>query len=111
MKQIKIKVQQMVSFVICAGTSRAQSTKGSLFQKYVYSTFSGKMVLNCVHIWSVNLFLVEDKVLESWNAATKSWHQANWPSLELLPSAKHARPVGLFLPKSCGVDCARKTCH
>ncbi len=48
--------------VICAGTGQAQSTKGILFQKYVYSTFSMKMVLNCIHIWSVNFFLVKDNV-------------------------------------------------
>ncbi len=44
--------------VICAGTSRARSTIGSLFQKYVYSTFSMNMVLNCVHIWSVDLLRI-----------------------------------------------------
>ncbi len=38
------------------------NTMGILFQKYVYSTFSMKMVLNCVHIWSVDLSLVEDNV-------------------------------------------------
>ncbi len=32
--------------VICAATGRAPSTIGILFQKYVYSTFSMKMVLN-----------------------------------------------------------------
>ncbi len=30
--------------------------------KVVYSSFSMKMALNCVHIWSVDLFLVKDKV-------------------------------------------------
>ncbi len=49
--------------VICAATGRARSTVGILFQKYIYSTFSMKMVLNCIHIWSIDLFLVKDKVL------------------------------------------------
>ncbi len=83
-----------------AGCWSSVNTIGSLFQKYVYSSFSMKMVLNCIHIWSVDLFLVEDKVPERvfcWNAAIKSWHHANWPCLELLTSANHARLVGLFL--------------
>ncbi len=42
--------------------SWAQSTIGSLFQKSVYRSFSLKIVLNCIHIWSVDLFLVKDKV-------------------------------------------------
>ncbi len=48
--------------VICAtaGHRSSANTIGSLFQKYVYSSFSMKMVLNCVHIWSVDLFLIKD---------------------------------------------------
>ncbi len=49
--------------VICTATSRAQSTIGSLFQKYVHSSFYMKIVLNCIHIWSIDLFLIKDKVL------------------------------------------------
>ncbi len=47
-----------------AGYQSSTNTTGSLFQKYVYSSLSMKMVLNCVHIWSVDLLLVEDKVPE-----------------------------------------------
>ncbi len=49
--------------VICAGyRSIAEALRaGIIFPKYVQSSFSVKMVLNCVHIWSVNLFLVKDK--------------------------------------------------
>ncbi len=48
--------------VICATRYRSSmNTKGILFQKYVYSSFSIKIVLNCVHIWFVDLFLVKDK--------------------------------------------------
>ncbi len=52
--------------VICAtaGYWSSVNTSGSLFKKYVYSSFSRKMVLNCIHIWSVDLFSVEDKVPE-----------------------------------------------
>ncbi len=52
--------------VICAtaGYRSSANTIGSLFQKCVYSSFSMKMVLNCVHIWFVDLFLVEDKAPE-----------------------------------------------
>ncbi len=51
--------------VICAAGHRSSAnTKGILFQKYMYSSFSMKMALNYVHIWSVDLFLVEDQVLE-----------------------------------------------
>ncbi len=50
--------------MICACTGQAPSTTGILFQKYVYITFSMKMVLNCVHIWSVDLLLVNDKAPE-----------------------------------------------
>ncbi len=47
--------------MICAAGYRSSTnTTGSLFQKYVYSSFSMKMVLNCVHIWSVYLFLIKD---------------------------------------------------
>ncbi len=53
---------QTIFLVICARTDRVRSTTGFLFQKYVYSTFSMKMVLNYIHIWSVNYFLVKDKV-------------------------------------------------
>ncbi len=45
-----------------AGCWSSANTKGSLFQKHMYSSFSIKMVLNCVHIWSVDLFLVKDNV-------------------------------------------------
>ncbi len=38
------------------------NTKGVLFQKYVYSNFSMKIVLICIHIWSVDLFLVKDNM-------------------------------------------------
>ncbi len=48
--------------VICTATGRVQSTTGSLFQKSVYSSFSMKIVLNYIHIWSMDLFLVKDKV-------------------------------------------------
>ena len=49
--------------VICvAGYRSSANTIGSLFQKYVYSSFSMKMVFNSIHIWSVDLFLVKDKV-------------------------------------------------
>ncbi len=44
--------------VICTG--HQSNTTGSLFQKYVYSSFSMKMVLNCIHFWSADLFLVKD---------------------------------------------------
>ncbi len=30
---------------------------------HFYSSFSMKMVLNCIHIWSVDLFIVKYKVL------------------------------------------------
>ncbi len=79
------------------GTSA--NTLGILFQKFVYSTFFMKIVLNCIHIWSVDLFLVEDEAPESFylSAVTKSWHHVNWSYLELLTSgANHARLVGLF---------------
>ncbi len=45
-----------------AGYWLSGSTTGIIFQKYVYSTFSMNMVLNCVHNWSVNFFLVKNKV-------------------------------------------------
>ncbi len=49
--------------VICvAGYRSSANTIGSLFQKYVYSSFFMKMVFNSIHIWSVDLFLVKDKV-------------------------------------------------
>ncbi len=38
------------------------NTTGSLFQNYVYNSFSMKMVLNCIYISSVDLVLVKDKV-------------------------------------------------
>ncbi len=51
----------VVVLVICAaGYWSSMNTIGSLFQKYVYSSFSMKMVVNCVHIWSVDLFLIKD---------------------------------------------------
>ncbi len=47
--------------VICAAGHRSSAnTIGILFQKYVSSSFSMKITLNCIHIWSVDLFLVED---------------------------------------------------
>ncbi len=46
--------------VICAGHQSSANTIGSLFQKYVSSSFSMKMVLNCIHIWFVDLFLIKD---------------------------------------------------
>ncbi len=47
--------------VICAaGYWSSVNTIGILFQKYVYSSFSLKMVLNCIHIWFVDLLVVKD---------------------------------------------------
>ncbi len=41
----------MLFFMICADRYRSSaSTTGILFQKYVYSSFSMRMVLNCVHV-------------------------------------------------------------
>ncbi len=59
--------------VICAATGRARSTVGILFQKYVYSNFMVKIVLNFIHIWSVDLFLVQDDTRKSFcqNAAIR----------------------------------------
>ena len=49
--------------MICAAGYRSSAnTIGILFQKYVYSTFSMKIVLNCIHIWFVDLFSIKDKV-------------------------------------------------
>ncbi len=50
----RVTLQKWKSFsenflVICAGTSQARSTVGIVHQKYVYSSVSLKMVLNCVH--------------------------------------------------------------
>ncbi len=42
--------QQKYFFVICTTTGRARSTTAILFQKYVYSTYSMKIVFNCIHI-------------------------------------------------------------
>ncbi len=56
-----MKSMLKIFLVIGAATSGARSTIGSLFQKYVYSTFSMKMVFNFIHIWSVDLFLGKDK--------------------------------------------------
>ena len=64
------------------------------------------MALNCVHIWSVDLFLVEHKAPEVvfvgmqqqkvFSMPTPKFK--NWSCLELLTSgANHARPVGLYL--------------
>ncbi len=33
---------------------------GIVSQKFVYNSFSMRMVLNCVHTWSVDFFLVKD---------------------------------------------------
>ncbi len=54
----------IIFLVICAmaGYRLSANTIGSLFQKYVYSSFSMKMVLNYIHIWSVDLFLIKNQV-------------------------------------------------
>ncbi len=44
------------------GTSPARSTAGIFNQKDLYSSFSMKMELNCVYIWSIDFFLVKDKL-------------------------------------------------
>ncbi len=47
----------VVLLVICAaGYRSSENTTGILFQKYVYSSFSMKTVLNCIHIWFADLF-------------------------------------------------------
>ncbi len=40
----------------------ARYSTGIVFPKYVYSSLSSEMVLNSIHIWSVDLFFVKGKV-------------------------------------------------
>ncbi len=86
--------------VICAaGYQWSANTIGSLFQKHVCSTFSMKMVLNCVHIWSIDLFLVKDKAPVRNLIKSLFKECSNLCSIFHLSGnvdANHARPMGLF---------------
>ena len=66
-----------------------------------------KMVLNCVHIWSVDLFLVEDKAPERVFVGMQQHKVGTMPTGLVwncwLTSANHARPVGLFFPSQAFV--------
>ncbi len=56
-KKEKFEFEPAQFLVICAAGYRSSAnTIGILFQKYIYSSFSLKMVLNCVPIWSVDIY-------------------------------------------------------
>ncbi len=70
-----------------------------------------KMVLNCVYIWSADVFVVKNKVPGRNLIKKQSFETWHWSKLflsgivdpnNMAPGANHARPVGLFL--AGGVD-------
>ncbi len=99
-KESKLLCTSGVFLVICAAGYRSSAnTIGSLFQKHVCSTFSMKMVLNCVHIWSADLFLVKDKAPVRNLIKSLFKECSNLCSIFHLSGnvdANHARPMGLF---------------
>ena len=71
------KISQCLLVIYAARNQFSMNTIGILFQKYVYSSFSLRMVLNCVHIWSVDLFLVKD--LATGRNLMKMQYFETWP--------------------------------
>ncbi len=65
-KKIKGQTRQTENVLVFSDLRRRVPVEREHYRnplsKYVYSSFFMKMVFHCVHIWSVDLFLVEDKV-------------------------------------------------
>ena len=65
-----------------------------------------KIMFNCIHIWSVDLFFVMDKVLGRNLIRKQYFETLHWSNLflsgaldpnNMVPGTNHMRPVGLFL--------------